>query len=197
MSSLVSNEQWWALKSRSVDQIIFHRLCELAEHDNHLADRVKAFFESRKDTAMDEAKLLTHQIKQTQEKIARLNFLLTTPGITLDVTTATQYTLDLADLNSQFPRLLRKQQATPTIDPAETITNFFYVLSHLQTEFEKQSISDRKQMMVRLVKECKVNHISPYLFHLYIVWEDGIATRPDVAIFWRGIARRDLAGWNC
>ena len=48
MSSLVRNEQWWALNSRSLDQIIFYRLCELAEHDNQLADRVKAFFESRK-----------------------------------------------------------------------------------------------------------------------------------------------------
>ena len=68
MSSLVRNEQWWALNSRSLDQIIFHRLCELAEHDNQLADRVKAFFESRKDSVMDEAKLLTRQIKQTQDK---------------------------------------------------------------------------------------------------------------------------------
>ena len=196
MSSLVRSEQWWSLRSRTLDQIIFHRLCDLAEHDNHLADRVKAFFESRKDTAMDEANLLTRQIKQMQEKIARLNFLLTTPGIPLDVTTATQYALDLADLNSQLPRLLRKQQSTPAIDPAETITNFYYVLSHLQTEFEKQSIDDRKQMMIRLVKECKVNNISPHLFHLYIVWEDGIATRPDVALLWRGVARKDLAGWT-
>lgn len=51
-------------------------------------------------------------------------------------------------------------------------------------------------MMVRLIKECKVNHISPHLFHLYIVWEDVIATRPDVALLWRGIARRDLKGWS-
>jgi len=51
-------------------------------------------------------------------------------------------------------------------------------------------------MMIRLVKECKVNNISPHLFHLYIVWEDSIATRPDVALLWRGIARKDLAGWT-
>ena len=36
----------------------------------------------------------------------------------------------------------------------------------------------------------------PHLFHLYIVWEDGIATRPDVALLWRGIARKDLSGWT-
>lgn len=196
MSSLVRSEQWWSLKSSALDQIIFHRLCDLAEHDNQLADRVKAFFDSRKDTAMDETHLLTRQIKQMQEKIARLNFLLTTPGIPLDVPTAAQYALDLADLNSQLARLLRKQQSTPAIDPAETITNFYFVLSHLQTEFEKQSIDVKKQMMIRLVKQCKVNNISPHLFHLYIVWEDGIATRPDVALLWRGVARKDLAGWT-
>ena len=196
MSGLVTNDQWWALNSRSLDQIVFQRLCELAEHDNQLAYRVKAFFESKKGSAMDESKLLSRQIKQMQERIARLDFLLKTPEIPLDVTTAIAYAQELADLNVQLPKLLRKQQASPAIDPAETITNFYYVLSHLQTEFEKQSISDRKQMMVRLVKECKVNHISPHLFYLYIVWEDGIATRPDVALLWRGIARRDLNGWT-
>ena len=123
MSSLVTNEQWWALNSRSLDQIVFHRLCELAEHDNQLADRVKAFFESKKDSAMDESKLC-RQIKQMQRKIARLDFLLKTPEIPLDVTTAIAYAQDLADLNVQVRKLLRKQQASPAIDPGRNHHRF-------------------------------------------------------------------------
>jgi hypothetical protein len=196
MSGLVKTEQWWSLSSRALDRIVFDRLCDLAKHDTGLADRVKAFFESRKGQGLDESNLLTKQIKQTQERISRLDFLLTTPGIPLDIPTATKYALELADLNEKLPRLLRKQQAQSTIDPGEIITNFYHVLAHLSTEFKAQSIDVQKQMMSRLINQVTVNNISPHLFHLYIVWLDGIATRPDVALIWRGIAIKDLDGWS-
>ena len=171
-------------------------MCELSEYDSELSDRVKEFFEKRKDTAMDEANLLVSQIKKTKEKIDRYNNLLTNINIPLDERTAAEYALSLAELNKELSRLVRKQQSIPAIDPTETVSNFYYVLSHLKTEFEKQSIESKKQMMIRLIKECRVNDISPHLFYMYIVWEDGIATRPDVALLWRGIARKDLAGWT-
>jgi hypothetical protein len=74
--------------------------------------------------------------------------------------------------------------------------NFYYVLAHLQTELLKQSIDVQKQMIIRLVKQVTVNNISPHLFRLYIIWQDSIATRPDVALIWRGIALKDLGGWS-
>jgi hypothetical protein len=194
--SLTKAEQWWALPSHELDRIVFDRLCDLAERDHDLADRVRAVFESLKGQEMDESTLLTNQIKQTQDRITRLDFLLTTPGIPLDEATATKYAIELAELNQQLPRLLKKQQAQPAIDPGETIANFYFVLSHLPTEFQKQNIDVQKQMMSKLIKQVTVNNISPHLFRLYIVWQDGIATRPDVALLWRGVGRKDLKGWR-
>ncbi len=194
--SLTKAEQWWALPSHELDRIVFDRLCDLAEHDHDMADRVRAFFEGLKGQEMDETTLLNNQIKQTQDRINRLDFLLTTPGIPLDETTAARYAVELAELNQQLPRLLKKQQVQPAIDPGETIANFYFVLSHLPTEFQKQSLDVQKQMMGKLIKQATVNNISPHLFRLYIVWHDGIATRPDAALLWRGIGRKDLKGWR-
>src|SRR5207237_750376 len=93
-------------------------------------------------------------------------------------------------------RLLKKQQTRPDLDPGETISNFYYVLAHLPTEFHRQSIEVQKQMMSRLIKQITVNNLSPHLFRLYIVWQDGIATRPDVALLWRGMGMKDAEGWS-
>lgn len=161
-----------------------------------MADRVKAVYESQKGQEMDEAKLLRGQIERTQQKITRLDFLLTNPNIPLDEVTARQYATDLAELRPKLARLVKKQQSNPEIDPEETITNFYFVLSHMPTEFRKQHIDVQRQMIGRLVKQVTLNNISPHLFRLYIVWQDGVATRPDVALLWRGKAVMDNEGWS-
>src|SRR5207244_4419026 len=109
---------------------------------------------------------------------------------------AKKYASDLAELRPKLARLLKKQQTRPDLDPEETITSFYYVLSHLETEFQKQSIDVQKQMMTKLVKQVTVNNLSPHLFSLYIVWQDGIAIRPDVALLWRGGALKEMEGWS-
>src|SRR5207248_2682435 len=45
-------------------------------------------------------------------------------------------------------------------------------------------------------KQVTANKLSPHLYSLYIVWQDGIAIRPDVALLWRGSAKREARGWQ-
>jgi len=99
-------------------------------------------------------------------------------------------------LRPKLARLLKQQQAKPDIDPEETIANFYFVLSHLTTEFYKQSPAVQRQMMSKLVKRVMVNNLSPHLYYLYIIWQDGVATRPDVALLWRCMPLPDSVGWS-
>ncbi len=45
-------------------------------------------------------------------------------------------------------------------------------------------------------KEVKLDMLSPHLFRLYIVWENGIAVRPDVALMWRGMTPNNSEAWS-
>jgi len=114
--------------------------------------------------------LFLEQIDQTRKQIERYDFLLTDTSIGLDVVTARNYAASLAELRPKLARLLQKQQKQPDLDPEETITNFYYVLSHLATEFVKQPIDVQKQMMTKLVKLIRVNRLSPHLYSLFIIW---------------------------
>ena len=122
--------------------------------------------------------------------------MLTDTRIDLDVETAKKYAKDLAELRAKLVRLMKQQQAKPDLDQGETITNFYFILAHLPTEFKKQSMEVQRQIMGKLVKQITVSNLSPHLFRLYIIWQDGIATRPDVALLWRGHAVRDEEGWR-
>ncbi len=195
-SGLLDAKILWVLPARSFDQLIADRLCDLARHDSDIAERVKAAYEGQKGPEINETKLLQGQIERTQQQIQRLDFLLKNPNIPLDEETAKGYAKDLAELRPKLTRLIKKQQAKQEIDPGETITNFYFVLSHLPTEFKKQSIDLQRQIMSKLVKQVVVNNISPHLFRLYVVWQDGVATRPDVALLWRGKAVLDDEGWK-
>src|SRR5215469_9940761 len=166
---LMESAMLWTLQCSPLDHIVLDRLYELAEHDNAMADRVKAVFDSMKGKGVDEANLLAQQIDQTQRKIQRLDFLLTDTSIGLDIETAREYAKDLSELRPKLARLLKKQQKRPDLDPEKTIINFYFVLSHLSTEFEKQGIDVQQQMMTKLVKQATVNRLSPHVYSLYIV----------------------------
>ncbi len=47
-----------------------------------------------------------------------------------------------------------------------------------------------------VAKEVKLDMLSPHLFRLYIVWENGIAVRPDVALLWRGMTPNNSEAWT-
>jgi hypothetical protein len=186
----------WSLRCPELDAVVLDRLYELAEHDTHMAERVRATFESLKGQGIGEANVLDQQIERTQKRIQRLDFLLTDTSIELDVETAKEYAKDLKELRPKLARLLQKQKARPDIDPEKTITNFYFILSHLTTEFEKQGIDVQKQMMSRLVNQVTVNKLAPHLYSLFIIWQEGITVRPDVALLWRGSAKRETQGWS-
>lgn len=71
-----------------------------------------------------------------------------------------------------------------------------YVLVHLPTEYKKLSIEGQKKMMRIVAKEVKLDMLSPHLFRLYIVWENGIAVRLDVALLWRGMTPNNSEAWT-
>jgi len=186
----------WSLRAPQFDRIVLDRLFALSEHDNRMAARVKKTFESMKDTGIQEADVLQEQIDQTRKQIERYDFLLTDTSVGLDIETAQKYAAILAELRPKLARLLQKQQKRPDIDPEQTISNFYYVLSHLTTEFFKQGIDVQKQMMTKLVQQITVDRLSPHLYSLYIIWQDGVARRPDIALLWRGVAVRGKDGWS-
>jgi hypothetical protein len=186
----------WSLRAPQFDRIVVDRLFALSEHDNRMAARVKKTFEEMKGKGIEEADVLQEQIDTTRKQIARYDFLLTNPSIGLDVETAQTYAASLAELRPKLTRLLLKQKKRPDIDPETTIKNFYFVLSHLTTEFFKQGIDVQKQMMTKLVQQITVERLSPHLYSLYIIWQDGVARRPDIALLWRAVALRGKEGWS-
>ncbi len=186
----------WRLGCRRLDRIMLDRLYAIAQYNQDIAERVKAVFASMQGQEMDEAKLLQKQVQETTARINRLNFLLRNPDIPLDEQTARDFALELSELRPKLERLTKKINTQPDINPEETITNFYFVVGHLSTEFEKQGIDVQKQIMSKLVKKMVVNNLSPHLFFLYIEWQEGVAFQPDVALLWRGVALKDLNGWT-
>src|SRR5205085_11229882 len=73
-------------------------------------------------------------------------------------------------------------------DPSKSIVGFYDVLSHLRAKFHKRSPQDKKDIMKKLIKEVKINALSPHLMTLHITWIEPLATRSgeDVALLWRG-----------
>jgi hypothetical protein len=186
----------WSLRAPQFDRIVADRRFALSEHDNRMAARVKKTFDEMKGKGIEEADVLQEQIDNTREQIARYDFLLTDTTIGLDVETAREYAASLAELRPKLARLLQKQKKRHDIDPEITIKNFYFVLSHLTTEFFKQGIDVQKQMMTKLVQQITVDRLSPHLYSLYIIWQDGVARRPDIALLWRAIAIRTKDGWS-
>ncbi len=68
--------------------------------------------------------------------------------------------------------------------------------AHLPTEYKKLSVEGQKKMMRIVAKEVQLDLLSPHLFRLYIVWENGIAIRPDVALLWRGVTPNIGEEWT-
>jgi len=66
----------------------------------------------------------------------------------------------------------------------------------LPTEYKKLSIEGQKKMIRIVAKEVKLDMLSAHLFRLYIVWENGIAVRPDVALLWRGVTPNNSEAWS-
>lgn len=51
-------------------------------------------------------------------------------------------------------------------------------------------------MMKIVAKEVNLDMLSQHIFRLYIIWENGIAVRPDVALLWRGVTPNTAEEWS-
>ena len=194
---VMKQRKLWSVSCQELDRIILERLFDLVRHDSDMVERIKAFWESRKTEGVDEAHVLRQQIKKAQDQIARLDKLLTNPARPLTKATEGRYLTMLDDAEVDLARLQRKQAEWQELEePQSIIPNFYYVLAHLPTEYKKLSIEGQKRMMRIVAKEVKLDMLSPHLFRLYIVWENGIAVRPDVALLWRGMTPNNSEAWT-
>ena len=194
---IMKQRKLWSVSCQELDRIILERLFDLVRHDSDMVERIKAFWESRKTEEVDEAHVLKQQIKKAQDQIAHLDKLLTNPARPLSKTTEARYLTMLDDAEADLARLQRKQAEWQEVEePQSIIPNFYYVLAHLPTEYKKLSVEGQKRMMRIVAKEVKLDMLSPHLFRLYIVWENGIAVRPDVALVWRGVTPNICEEWS-
>jgi hypothetical protein len=194
---LMKQRGMWAVPCEYLDRIILNRLCDLVRHDVDMVERIKAFWESRKTEEVDEAHVLKQQIKKAEDQIARLDKLLTDPARPLSKTSEERYLTTLAEVEEELARLKRQQAARQALeDPQNVIPNFYYVLAHLPTEYAKLSAEGQKKMMRIVVKAVELDLLSPHVFRLYIIWENGIAVRPDVALVWRGVTPNNAEEWS-
>jgi Resolvase, N terminal domain len=198
-TGLIDMHRLWSLGCHELDNIVFDRLCALARYDSSMVERIKTYFDTLEKQGSEELDVLDEQIQKTQSRIKRLDFLLKNPDIPLDTTTAVEYAKDIAVLRQNLDRLIKKRQKQSQIEtenPGKTIKNFYYVLAHLETEFKRTHIDTQKQMMSRLIKQATVKCIAPHLYYLYIVWQDAVVTRPDVALLWRGVGLLNNDTWS-
>jgi hypothetical protein len=128
----------WAVGCEDLDHIVIKRLCELSQCDGDMSDRIKGFWDQRKSNEVSQAHILTTQIQKAEADIARLDELLTHPAAPLSPYTEKRYIKMLAEAEGDLERLLKKRTELGQYkDPANVIPDFYYVLSHLPTEYKK------------------------------------------------------------
>ncbi len=194
---IIQTQKVWSVPHEELDHIILDRLCNLAQHDSDLADRVKAFWVSRKTSEMDEAQVLKTQIEKTQAQIKHLDRLLTNPASPLTEEAEKRYIKMLKEAEVDLQRLLKKQaEQNEHEDPETVIPNFYYVLLHLPIAYKTLTNESQKKMIRKVIKQVKLNIVSPHLFLLCIEWENGIAVRPDIALVWRGVTPNNADEWS-
>ncbi len=194
---IIQTKKLWSVSCKELDAIVLNRLCDLVYYDSEMADRIKAMWESQKTGLVNEAQVLRTQIEKAEAQIKLLDNLLTNPARPLTKQTVARYITMLAEAETALENLLKKQQVqSEREDPERIIPNFYFVLSHLPIEYKKLSSEHQKKMIRKVVKDIKLNIVSPHLFLLHIVWEDGIAACPDVALIWRGAMPNTNETWS-
>ncbi len=191
-------ENVWALPIRAIDRIVLDRLIALAEYDNELVERVKAYFSEKAGEGESTLEVLDTAIKNTQKAIMDIGktIVALTKGlvdengnqIELDENHPTIKESRILQMQLRRLQLQREKSAEQAgVDPAKSITDFYYVLSHLRAEFNKKDPQTKKDIMKKLIEEVKITAISPHLLTLHITWIKPLATsRDDVALLWRG-----------
>ncbi|BCL81112.1 recombinase family protein [Ktedonobacteria bacterium brp13] len=194
---IIQTKAAWSVSCKELDEIVLNRLCDLAQHDSEISDRIKSFWESQKTDLIGESQLLKTQIEKAEAHIKHLDNLLTNPARPLSKQTEARYITQLAEAEFALENLSKKQKAQgEKEDPERVIPNFYYVLSHLPVEYKKLGSEHQKKMIRKVIKEIKLNIVSNHLLLLHIEWENGIAIRPDVALIWRGAMPNTNEAWT-
>jgi DNA invertase Pin-like site-specific DNA recombinase len=185
----------WMLPCTTLDKIIVDRLIDLAEYDQDMVERVKMYFKAVSKESESTLTVLDTAIHKTQIALKKLSQAI----VLLSMGEAEEEEEKELDPNDPIVkehkklaatlRNLQKQREEAAFvaqeDPAQSIENFYYVLSHLRAEFNSQTPQTKKDIIRKLVAEVKVNAISPHLYTLYITWIEPMAARDDVALLWR------------
>jgi len=193
----------WALPARAIDRIVLDRLIALSEYDNGLVERVKQFFADAHKEGKHSLVVLDTAISNTLDAIQRVSktiVILTKrmvdeQGNQIELDEDDPIIVERRDLQMQLRRLQKQRDDASRQskeDPSNSISGFYYVLSHLTTEFHTLSPQIKKDFIRRLVEEVKIQAISPHLFTLHITWIRPLATeRDDVALLWRSTPTKD------
>jgi hypothetical protein len=199
----------WTLPSPALDDIILSRLIALAEYDNGMVDRIRAYFAAVSSDGASRLMVLDTAIRKTQAAIKKLSRAI----VLLSESEGGKEEEKVLDPDdpivkehrklSATLRNLQKQRDEAAIeakeDPAQSIQNFYHVLSHLRAEFHKRPPQTKKDIMRKLIEEVKVNIFSPHLFTLHITWIRPMSSvRDDVAFLWRSDPTQDnlLECWS-
>ncbi len=87
-------------------------LCDLAQYDSDMADRIKAIWASRKTALVDEADVLQTQIEKAQAQIAHLDHLLTKPARPLTEQTEARYIAQLGEAETALEGCWQSRRRT-------------------------------------------------------------------------------------
>ncbi len=196
----------WALPAKPFDTIILDRLIALAEYDSDMVERIKTYFETASregETSLTVLDTAIHNTQKALRKLSRTIVLLTKTDAGEEDADDEEQELDPNDplvkehrqLQATLRRLQKQRDEAALLtkaDPAQSISNFYYVLSHLRAEFSKKDPQTKKDIIKKLAEEIKVNSISPHLYTIHTTWIQPVTEgRDDVALMWRSDPIKD------
>jgi DNA invertase Pin-like site-specific DNA recombinase len=194
---IMHQEKAWAISCEDLDYIVLRRLNELTHYDRDLVRRLQDSWNQRHSSSVDEIALLEEQLDKSDAQIRRLDKLLTDPAVPLTPDAERRYLELLRDAEHDRQRLTQKlaQQETQA-DPVQVIPTFYAILADFSKEFARLAPRDQKRLMRHVVQDIKLNILTPHLFQLHVVWQNGMATCPDIALLWRGMAPKTEHAWS-
>ena len=194
---ILRQDRIWNISCEELDHIVFKRLSELTAYDRELMDRLKGLWHQRQSNDVDEFAILDEQLSKAEAQIRRLDKLLTDPAVPLSTEAERRYLEMLRDAENDRQRIMQKiAQREPHADPIQVLPNFYQILADFPTEFKRLVPLDQKRLMRQVIQSISLNIVTPHLFQLHIVWQNGIAICPDVALIWRGMTSNAQHAWS-
>jgi hypothetical protein len=140
---------------------------------------------------------LEEQLGKTAAQIRQLDKLLTDPAVPLTPDAERRNLELLRDAENDRQRLTQKlAQHEAQANPVQVIPHFYTILADFSKEFALISPIDQKRLMRHVIQDINFNTLTPHLFQLHVVWQNGMATCPDIALIWRGMAPKTDHAWS-